>query len=120
MWTSQLGGNVSSPIYHDGHLYWMHDNLGVAFCADAKSGAVVYQERMDRVGQVYGSPVLADGKIYYPARSGSIHVVAAKPKFELLATNSFGERGTLNSSPAVAGGQLFLRTDRFVCCVGKK
>lgn len=120
LWTSRKGGNVSSPIYHDGHLYWMHDSLGIAYCANAKSGQVVYEKRLDRAPQVYGSPVLADGKIYYPGRDGTTYVVAAQPKFELLATNSWGVRGSYNSSPAVAGRQLFFRTDRFVCCVGKK
>jgi outer membrane protein assembly factor BamB len=120
LWTSNKGGNVSSPVYHDGHLYWMHDQTGVAFCADAKTGAVVYEERIARAGQVYASAVLADGKVYYPARNGTTYVVAAQPKFELLARNTFGERGTYDSSPAVAGGQLFIRTNRFVCCVGKK
>lgn len=120
LWTSIKGGNVSSPLYHDGHLYWMHDNLGIAYCADARTGNVVYEQRISGAGQVYGSPVLADGRIYYPSRSGTMYVVAARPKFELLATNPLGERGTYNSSPAAAGRQLFLRTDQYVYCVGKK
>ncbi len=120
IWTSKKGSNVSSPVYHDGHLYWMHDNLGMAFCANAKTGEVVYEERISRADQVYGSPVLADGRIYYPARNGLTYVVAAKPKFELLATNSLGERGTFNASPAIVGGKLFLRTDKALYCVGAK
>lgn len=120
LWTIKKGGNVSSPIYHDGYLYWMHDNTGVAYCVDVKTGNIVYEERIPRADQVYGSPVLAEGKIYYPARNGTTYVVAAKPKFELLETNSWGERGTYNASPALAGKHIFLRSDRFVCCVGNK
>ena len=120
LWTSKKGSIVSSPVYHDGHLYWMGENNETAFCADAKTGQVVYEEKVPRAGQVYGSPVLADGKIYYPARDGKVHVVAATPKFDLLATNTFGERGTFNSSPAVSGGQLLLRTDKAIYCVGKE
>ncbi|MCX7700530.1 MAG: PQQ-binding-like beta-propeller repeat protein [Gemmataceae bacterium] len=120
LWTSDKGGNVSSPIYHDGHLYWMHDSLGTAFCAEVKTGRIVYQVRVPRAGQVYGSPVLAEGRIYYPSRSGTVFVIAAKPKFELLASNSWGERGEFNSSPAIADGCLFFRTDRFIVCLGKK
>ncbi len=120
VWTSKTGSVVTSPVYHDGHLYWMHDNKEVAMCADAKTGAIVYEERVSRAGQVYGSPVLAGGHIYYPARDGKVHVVAAKPKFELVASNSLGERGTFNSSPAVSGTQLLLRTDKAVYCIGKE
>lgn len=120
LWTSNKGSNVSSPIYHEGRLYWMHDQTGTAYCADAKTGEILYERRIPRAAQVYASPVLADGKIFYPARDGTVFVVAAQPKFELLATNSWGERGSYNSSPAISGDQLIFRTDRFVCCVGKK
>jgi outer membrane protein assembly factor BamB len=120
LWTSKKGGNVSSPIYHDGHIYWMHDNLGIAYCADAKTGELVFEERIGRAGQVYGSPVLAEGRIYYPSRGGTVFVVAARPQFELLASNAWGERGTFNASPAIAGKELFFRSDRWICCVGEK
>lgn len=120
LWTSKKGSNVSSPVFHEGHLYWMHDNLGVAFCANAKTGEVVYETRLPRGDQVYGSAVLADGKIYYPSRDGRWFVVAAKPEFELLATNRLEDRQTLNSSISVAGGKIFLRTDSAAYCLGTK
>ncbi len=120
LWANKNGNNVSSPIYHEGHLYWMHDNREMAYCAEAKTGKVIYEERVDRAGEVYGSPVLTNGMIYYPTRNGTIFVVAAKPKFELIAKNSLGERVTLNSSPAIAGNCIFLRTNTFLCCIGKK
>jgi hypothetical protein len=46
--------------------------------------------------------------------------MAAKPKFELLATNDLGERSAFNASPAVAGSWLFLRSDRTLYCLGGK
>lgn len=119
LWTAIKGSNVSSPVYHDGHLYWMHDNQGIAFCAEAKSGKIVYEKKIDRAGQVYASPVLADGKLYYTSRTGRTYVIAAKPEFEQLAVNEPLDRGTFNASPAVADGRLYLRTDRFLYCIGK-
>jgi hypothetical protein len=118
LWTLKKGSNVSSPILHDGHLYWAHENEGVAYCVDAKTGQLVYAERFERAGQIYASPVLADGKLYYTARGGRTFVVAAKPKFELIATNELGRVGTFNASPAVAGGCLFLRADQWLFCIG--
>ena len=59
LWTSKTGSNVTSPIYLDGHLYWMSEKLGIAYCAKATTGELVYQQRLDRAGQVYASPVLA-------------------------------------------------------------
>jgi hypothetical protein len=118
LWTLKKGSNVSSPILHDGHVYWAHENEGILFCVEAKTGRVVYEERLDRAGQIYASPVLADGRLYYTSRGGRTFVVAAKPTFELLATNELGRVGTFNASPAVAGGRLFLRTDQWLFCIG--
>ncbi|MEZ6128665.1 MAG: PQQ-binding-like beta-propeller repeat protein [Planctomycetaceae bacterium] len=117
VWTGNKGSNVTSPVVHDGHLYWMSEKLGVAYCADAATGNIVYEERLPRAGQVYASAVLADGKIYYVARNGKTFVVAAKPVFELLATNETEERGRFDASPAIADGALFLRSNRFLHCI---
>jgi outer membrane protein assembly factor BamB len=120
LWTIRKGSNVTSPIYHDGHLYWMHENLGIAYCAEATSGKIMYEERVPRGNQVYASPVLADGKLYYLARDGRMYVLAARPQFEVLAVNSLDERGTWNASPAVAENRLYLRSNRNLYCLGEK
>ena len=119
LWTSNKGSNVSSPIYHEGHLYWMNDQRGVAYCAAAETGEIIYEERIDRAGQIYASPVLADGRIYYSNRVGKTFVVAAKPEFELLGTNDLRDGGQFNGSPAVVGDSLLIRSDRFLYCLGK-
>jgi outer membrane protein assembly factor BamB len=119
LWMVQKGSNVTSPVLHEGHLYWMNEGSGVAFCAEAKTGKIVYEQRVDGAGQIYASPVLADGKIYYTSRNGRTAVVAAKPQFERLALNEFGDRSTFNASPAVAGGRMFVRSDHHLYCLGK-
>ena len=60
------------------------------------------------------------GRLYYLSRPGRTFVLAAKPEYELLAANDLGERGTFNASPAVAGSKLYLRSDKFLYCLGKK
>jgi outer membrane protein assembly factor BamB len=120
LWLGKKGSNVSSPVYHDGHLYWMNDSQGIAYCADAKTGKLVYEERVRRADQVYSSPVVADGKIYYFARSGRAFVMPAKPEYELISTNDLESRGMFNASPAVADGRLFIRSDKFLYCLGLK
>ncbi len=119
LWTTKKGSNVTSPVYHDGHLYWMHEKLGVAYCARADSGEVVYEERMERGGQVYASTLLADGRVYHLNRSGRMFVLAAKPEFELLATNDLNDGSLFNGSPAVAGNRILLRSDKFLYCLGE-
>lgn len=119
LWTSLKGSNVSSPVYLDGHLYWMHDSRGVAMCAKADTGELVYEHTLNRADQSYSSALLANGKIYYLTRSGKTFVVAAKPEFEQLAANDFGERSVFNGSPTPDGKRLLIRSDNFLYCVGK-
>ena len=117
LWIAQKGSNVSSPLVYGGHLYWAHESLGIVYCANLATGGVVYEERLPRAGQFYSSPVLADGKIYYTTRNGRTFVVAAQPKFELLATNDLGERSTFNACPVAADGRLFIRSDKTLYCL---
>lgn len=120
LWRENKGSNVSSPIYHDGHLYWASDSGGVVYCQEAATGKFVYQERLKPdSGLIYASPVLADGKLYYVSQRRGTYVMAAKPKFELLAHNAFkDDTSRTNASPAVHNGQLLMRTDRCLYCIG--
>lgn len=120
LWTSIKGSNVSSPVYHDGHLYWANDQTGIAFCAKADTGEVVYEQRLNRAGQVYSSALLADGKVFYLTRDGKTFVVAAKPEFEEIAANDLRDGGLFNGSLAVADGQLYVRSDSHLYCIGAK
>ncbi len=121
IWKAGKGSNVPTPILHDGHLYFAHENLGIVYCLNAKTGELVYEERLEpNPGQIYGSPVLADGKIYYTARGGRTVVVAAGPKFEKLGENTLeSNRGAFNSTPAMSGTRLLLRSNRALYCLGK-
>jgi outer membrane protein assembly factor BamB len=119
LWTSKNGSNVTSPVFLDKHLYWMHENRGVAYCAKGETGDVVYEERLNRAGEVYASALLAEGRVYYLTRDGRTFVVAAKPSFDLLATNDLRDGSIFNGSPAVDGNRLLIRSDKFLYCIGK-
>jgi outer membrane protein assembly factor BamB len=119
LWTSNQGSNVSSPVLHEGHLYWMNDSQGLAYCAVAETGEILYEQRMERSDQVYASALLANGRVYYLDRSGRTFVVAATPEFEQLAINDLRDGSIFNGSPAVAGDQLLIRSDKFLYCIGE-
>jgi outer membrane protein assembly factor BamB len=119
LWTSVKGSNVTSPVFLDGHLYWMNDNRGVVYCAKADSGEVLYEKRLERAGESYASTLLADGRLYYLTRDGRTFVLAAKPDFEQLAVNDLRDRSIFNGTPAVDGSRLLIRSDKFLYCIGK-
>ncbi len=122
LWRMTKGSNVGSPVYHDGHLYWASDDGGFICCQNAATGETAYEKRLEpRPGKIWASPVLADGKLYFVSQHAGAYVVAAKPKFQLLAHNVIeGDDSRTNASPAVSGGQLLLRTDRRLYCLGSK
>lgn len=121
VWRLNKGANVSSPIYYKSHLYWTRDGSTVC-CQNPATGELVYEERLKPdAGRIWSSPVLADGKLYFVSQHNGTFVVAAQPKFELLAHNVFEEDDSrTNASPAVSNGQLLLRTDRFLYSIGQE
>ena len=119
LWKTTKGSNVSSPVYRDGHLYWVQDSLGIAYCAKAATGELVYEQRLERPGQIYASALLVEDRLYYLTRDGRTFVIAAKPEFEQLAVNDLRDRSIFNGSPAVDGSRLLIRSDKFLYCVGK-
>lgn len=120
LWTGRKGSNVSSPVYHAGHLYWANDNLGIVYCADAKTGDLVYEQRLGRADQIYAGVTLIDNRLCYTDRGGRTFVVAVGPKYELLATNDLPDRSRFNACATVAGGRLYLRSNRSLYCLGEK
>lgn len=122
LWRLTKGSNVGSPIYHDGHLYWASDGGGVVHCQEAATGKEVYAERLNPAsGQIWASPILADGKLYYVSKQNGTYVVAAQPKFQQLAHNVIeGDKSRANASLAASEGELFLRNDEYLYCIGKK
>jgi len=117
LWSKSGGTYVSSPVLHKGHLYWLSQQ-GVAICADAKTGEEVERKRIG--GSYYASPVLVKDRLYIVSRYDGTHVLEATPKMTEVAHNKLGDGGDFSGSPAVSNGQLFLRSDKFLYCIGKK
>jgi outer membrane protein assembly factor BamB len=121
VWRIRKGSNVSSPVYHDGHLYWASDNRGAVYCVKASNGDLVYDKQLKPGPEtIYASPVAADGKLYYVSRNKGAYVLEAGPQFKLLAHNTLGDTSVFNASIAVSEGRLLLRSDRYLYCIAKK
>lgn len=120
VWTARKGSNVSSPVLSGDHMYWVHENLGIAYCAELSTGKLLYEERLPPGGQFYASPIVAEGRVYYMGRFGKSCVVAATPQFQLLGTGELGNREVFNASPAAADGRLYYRSDRHLYCLGAR
>jgi outer membrane protein assembly factor BamB len=107
---------VPSPILYGDYLYLTSDR-GVLTCLDAKTGEVKYEGGRVPVPATFtASPVAFDGKILLTSEDGDTFVVKAGPKHEIIATNSVGE--PVYASPAVAAGNIFIRGERNLYCIG--
>ena len=117
LWSSANGPDVPTPVTDGTYLYVVNDR-GIMWCLDLKTGKDVYSRQRVRSGTYSGSPVLADGKIYVTNEDGVTVVVKAGPAFQVLAENDLDDY-TL-SSPAISDGQIFIRTAKFLYCIGTR
>ncbi len=114
LWEVNVGANVTSPVFHEGHLYWASDR-GIAFCLNAKNGEVVYKNRLPTKSRLYASIVLADDKLYVTTRDNGVVVLKAVPEYVELARNEIkSDEDLFNASPAVSEGSIFLRTNGYL------
>ena len=65
--------------------------------------------------------LFADGKLYCISQHNGTYVVATGPQFKLLAHNTFADDDSrTNACPVAHNGQLLLRTDGFLYCLGNR
>lgn len=122
LWTLDKSPKVATPLYYEGHLYWV-GHQGHAVCVKADTGKVVYEQKLDISGKgdkVYASLVAAGNKFYAVTRQDGAFVLAAGPDFAELAHNRLDDKSVFNATPAVADGRLLVRSDRCLYCIGKK
>lgn len=116
----KVAQRIGSGVLHEGHHYILTDG-GIAECRNLKTGDLIWKERLKGpgpTGQNWSSLVLsADGKLYAVNQGGDAFVFKASPDFELIATNSLGEK--VIGSIAVSDGQLFIRGHKNLWCIGK-
>ncbi len=114
VWSNSDGAPyVPSPISVGDWFFTSSFSSKEAFCFEAGTGKVLWHEQM---GLHHASPVSANGLVYFLNDDGVAHVVKAGPKFELVARNELGEK--TYASPALSGGQIFLRGFRNLYCIG--
>ena len=114
----RVKGSIGTGVVHNDRLYAISGD-GFALCVNAMTGRKLWQKRLEGSGDrgsSWSSMLLAGDRIYVPNQSGDVFVLKASDEFELLATNSVGE--PTNASLAASDGQLFLRTDKSLWCIG--
>jgi len=147
VWKGKHNSRITTPLLHEGRLYFISRGIancldaatgekvyqsrlgsGESVAGSADSGRAdgpasgrsrqAGGARGGRGGQDYSSPVAGDGKLFYVSRGGEIHVLALGPEFKQLATNRVTDDvEDFSGTPAIADGQLLIRSSRFLYCV---
>jgi outer membrane protein assembly factor BamB len=118
LWRQKVGSGICSPVLSGDFLCWV---AGTATCLRADTGKLVYKETLYDGRGEYVSPVAAGDKIFALTRFDGLFVLAGGEKFQQLAHNQFeGDKSVFNASPAVSNERLYIRSNEYLYCVGKK
>jgi outer membrane protein assembly factor BamB len=110
-------GYTPSSILYGEYVYLMTDR-GLLTCLDAKTGEVKYEgARVPKPATFSASPVAFADKILLTSEDGDTFVLKAGPQHEVLQTNTLDE--PVYASPALAGGNIFLRGAKHLYCIGE-
>jgi outer membrane protein assembly factor BamB len=110
-------GYVISNILYGDYLYLFTDN-GIVTCLDPKAGTVKYEGgRIPVPARFMGSPVAFGGLVAMTSEEGDTFMLKAGPTHEIVRTNSLGE--PVYSSPAIANGRIYIRSDKHLFAIGK-
>ncbi|MCH2202104.1 MAG: hypothetical protein MK102_09040 [Fuerstiella sp.] len=94
-----LGVGFGATLFH-----LFHDDS----CAD----------RILRIGRRYSASLITTGRlVYFLSDDGDTKIVRVRTAFELVANNPLDE--LCSASPAVSGGQILIRGDKHLFCIGK-
>ena len=106
LWTSrEVGRVVGTPIVKDGLLY-VGDLGGTVHCLDVATGAHVWKHETNEA--IWGSLLLASDRLYVGTEDGSMSVLRAGRRKEVLARIEMD--APLYSPPALLGDALYLAT----------
>jgi outer membrane protein assembly factor BamB len=119
LWSQTRGLSYTlSPVLHDGKLYVVTDS-GQLSCFNTATGEPFYhQVRLPRPYNFKASPVATNGKLYLASEEGNVIVVKMGEKMEVIATNVLEDQVFI-SSPIIAGGELFLRSQTHLYCISE-
>ncbi len=120
IWTMrQNSPDVCTPLAYRGKFYILNGAAKKMLCVEPRNGKILGQCELEGKTKFQASPTGADGKIYCINMRGEAFVLSAADTPEILYRVDMDGKNC-RSTIAIAGGQLFLRVDDRLYCIGKK
>ena len=114
-WRDTKGAPYVPSMIVAGDFLLAINRSGVAFCYEAATGKVHWEEKL---GRHHASPVLVEGLVFLINDDGEVNVIKPGAAFERVAKYELGEM--CYASPAISDGQVFLRGFEHLFCFGQK
>jgi outer membrane protein assembly factor BamB len=95
--------SISTPAVHEGLIYWP-DFSGFFHCLDQKTGKPYWTH--DMFAAVWGSPMVADNKVYLGDEDGDIVIMQPGRELKLIGEMNMGS--SVYSTPIAVNGTLFI------------
>ena len=119
-WTHRRNSpDVPTPLSYKGRFYVLVGSSKTLLCIEPESGKILGQCKLSGKAVFQASPTGADGKIYCINMRGEAYVCSAEDSPKVLHRADFGARD-VRSTISVSNGQLFVRADDTLYCIGKK
>ena len=96
-------------------LLYLVNRAGIATCLDARTGALVWRERLP--GKYSASPICAGNRIYLFNEDATATVIQPGRELRIVATNALA-REQLRATPAVDGDAFIVRTEGHLYRIG--
>ena len=105
-WVNPQISRSLSTASVDGGLVYIADLAGIVHCLDAESGSELWNH--DTEGHIWGSTLLADGKVYVGNENGQLTVLSAGREKKVIGVIDM--KDAIYSTPVAANGSLFVGT----------
>jgi outer membrane protein assembly factor BamB len=108
----KLGRSISTAAIEDGLVY-ISDFRGLLYCLDIETGKPYWSS--DMLSAVWGSPLVADGKVYLGDEDGDVAVFQAGKKLKKIAKINMGSQ--IHSTPVAANGVLYIMNNNWLYAI---
>ncbi len=112
--------SIGTGLLLDGIAYRVGAGAAVLQCVDGATGKQLWQDR--GVGGNYWGSISFNGKLAYATDQNGTTLVfePSKDGLKQIAANKLGAGDHCNSTPALANGRIYIRTDKDLWCLGIK
>jgi outer membrane protein assembly factor BamB len=101
----KIGRSISTAAVANG-LVFISDFKGFLHCLDVRTGKPNWT--FDMTSPVWGSPLVADGKVYLGDQDGDVAIFKADAEMKMISKIDMGN--SVYSTPVPANGVLYIMT----------